>query len=83
MGTRHSVMLCIHCLSFFLPVYITTFQNCVLLHDTVFMFKCTEFAGPLNTLYVSLYSALCTVSLPVNMISWRWCCTVPSVAPAV
>jgi hypothetical protein len=67
----------------FLPVYVTTFQNCVLLHATISMFKSTEFAGPLNTLYVSRYSALCTISLPVNMISWRWCCTVPSLVPAV
>jgi hypothetical protein len=67
----------------FMPVYITTLQNCVLLHAAIVMFKCTEFAGPLNILYVSLYSALCSTSLSVNTISWHCHCTLPSVAPAV
>jgi uncharacterized membrane protein YgdD (TMEM256/DUF423 family) len=67
----------------FLPVYITPFQNCLLWHAAVFVFMFAEFAGPLNILYVSLYSALCTMSLPVNTTSWHCRCTVPSVAPAV
>ena len=67
----------------FMPVFITTLQNCVLLHAAIFMFKCTEFAGTLNILYLSLYSALCTTFLSVNTISWHCHCTVPSVAPAV
>ena len=68
---------------FFVSLCIATFQNCVLLHADIFMFKCTEFAGPANILYASLYSALCTITLPVNMISCGCYRTVPSLAPAV
>ena len=67
----------------FLPIYITPFQNCLVGHAAIFMFMFAEFVGPLNVLCVSLYSALCTMSLPVNMISWHCHSTVPLVAPAV
>ena len=67
----------------FLSVYITPFQNCVVWHAAVFMFMFAEFAGPLNILHVSLYSAMCTMCLSVNMISWHCHLAAPSVAASV
>jgi len=51
-----------------MPVYITPFQNCLVWHAVIFVFMFAKFAGPLNILYVSLYSAMCTMSLPVHIV---------------